>query len=144
LLKGLLLLLVRLARVIGLVIGLCILVGRGLGCGSGLSRWSLAMVAEVFLFYRIGNLGSLAKEVEVFSSTASNRRATVSKGIVVEGVSGLFELISKTIIRLLEVESVIGVSIVARQASKWVVSLGEARRCRVVARVVETEKGHFE
>ncbi|KAI6759366.1 hypothetical protein HG530_010046 [Fusarium avenaceum] len=98
----------------------------------------------MFLFYRIGNLGSLAKEVEVFSSTASNRWATVSKGIVVEGVSGLFELISKTIIRLLEVESVIGVSIVARQASKWVVSLGEARRCRVVARVFETEKGHFE
>ncbi|KAI6769231.1 hypothetical protein HG531_010335 [Fusarium graminearum] len=49
------------------------------------------------------NLGSLTKEIKVVASIARNCWATVSKGIVIESVAGLFELITKTIIRLLKV-----------------------------------------
>jgi hypothetical protein len=109
--------------------------------GGGLDRGSLAMESEMFLLNSTGNLGCLAEKVEILAHTLSYCRATISKSIVIERIAGFLKLISKTIIGILKVESIIAVSIPARQPCKGVVGLGEARRRRVMATgCVETEE----
>lgn len=87
-----------------------LLVGRIRRRGSW---WGLrARKSKLFLGDGIGNLCSLAKEIKVLSyrllSSGTSRGTSPSsaKSIIVQGIVRLVQLVTKTVVGILEVESV--------------------------------------
>jgi hypothetical protein len=83
----------------------------------------LTVEAQMLFLDGIGDLGSLAKKVEILANLARGRRfgASTAKGVIVESIIGVVELVTEAVVSILEVEGV--VLILAREASKWIVGL---------------------
>ena len=79
------------------------------------------MMQRLLFHESLADLCSLAGEVKVPASLAGGRHAG-SKGVIVESVSGLVQLVSQAVVGLLEVQRVIGLCGVA-QASKGIMLL---------------------
>jgi hypothetical protein len=62
----------------------------------------LQVVADLFLVDHIRNLGCAAKEIKVFSNTVS---AATTKGIVVELILVVVELVAEAIVRVFKINS---------------------------------------
>ena len=65
-----------------------------------LLRRLTSIVQGLFFFDGAGNLVGSAKEVEILAYAAA-----VTKGIVVEGIAGLVELVGQSIVSVVEVEA---------------------------------------
>jgi hypothetical protein len=110
----------------------------------------LSVEAEMLLLNGTSYFGGLSKEVKVLSNlSTANCTAGAgagstysSKGIIVEGIVGVVELVSETIVGVFELESVVYVCFPPRQPRKGIMSLGEARPCLVVTACVESEERH--
>lgn len=63
----------------------------------------LQVVANLFLIDHIRDLGGAAKEIKVFSDTVS--AATTTKGIVVERILVVVELVAEAIVGIFEIDS---------------------------------------
>lgn len=108
--------------------------------GSGL----LSLKAKMFFLKGAGYLRSLSEEVKILPNLAVASGGVVAsstKGVVIERIVGIVKLITKAIVGIFELESVIDVSMPGK-ACEGVVSLGETRPCLVVATGVEAEEGH--
>lgn len=90
------------------------------------------MVQRLLLQQGVPNLCGLASKVEVSTRLAGDRHAR-AEGVIVEGVALLFQLVSKAIVGLIEVERVIRVC-AAAQSCEWIVLLENTARTLLVAR----------
>jgi hypothetical protein len=90
------------------------------------------MMQRLLFHEGVTDLGGLAGEVKVPASLASRGHA-VAEGIIVEGISGLVQLVPKAVVGLLEVQGVIGVGGVA-QACEGIMLLEDTTRALLVAR----------
>lgn len=77
--------------------------------GSGVAN----LVDHLLLVQRVCNLGRLAGEIKIAADVLLGGRGA-AKGVVVEGVVGLIELVAQAIVRLLEVDASHTVSRLAR------------------------------
>lgn len=135
-------------RLLRLVILLRVVTSLGLlrlagGRGRPRSRL-LSLETHVLLLKSTGYLGSLPKEIEILPNLAAATSivvAATAKGIVIERVVSVVELIAEAVVGVFEFKSVVHLS-VTRQASEGVVSLGEPRLGLVMAAGVEAEERH--
>lgn len=119
---------------------------RGLGYRRlVLLRRTLASLEEhLLLLQDVGHLGGLAGEVKVLVNGLLDRRT--AKGVVVEGIVRVVELVAKAIVCLFEIDDIVVACPAAAQSSKSVV-LAEAGRIGRVAAItrqigVEAEERH--
>lgn len=133
----------RSLRRLGFIIHRSILRGFLVGGRVGSRHGLLAIESEMFLIESTRDLGRLTEKVEVFAYRGSRNRLSTAKGIVIERIVGIVELIAKAIIRIFKFESIVVVAPSSCQARKGVVSLREARGCRIMAVCVEAEERHY-
>ena len=117
--------------------------------GSRLRRWGssscwlLAVEEDMLLINRIGNLGSLAEEVEILADRGVRRPSRIPKCIVVEGIVRLIKLVAQPVIGILKVEF-LAIVVGVRKSGERIVGLREARGSGVVARGIKAKERHFE
>jgi len=134
------------------------LVARAVGLGRLGDRWPVLLlllrlvlgntlarlVQHLLLLQDVPHLGRLPRKVKVLVHGALNGRP--AKGVVVEGIVAVIELVAEAVVRLLEVDGVVVGGPSTGEPSKGVV-LAEAGRVGGVAAVlgeigVEAEEGH--
>jgi hypothetical protein len=97
--------------------------------------------ADMLLFDGSRDLGSLAKEVEILAYRPWSYTGSVAKGIIIEGIASLLQLIAQAIVRLLKFKS-IPVVVATRQPGEGIMGLGKASSGRIVAIGIEAEERH--
>lgn len=137
----------RLYRLACIVGALALVLGLGLTGARPRSRL-LSIEAEMLFLDGPGYLGCLSKEVKVLANFSSASRlggtAATSKGIIVERIVSIVELVPQAIVGIFELERFIWVFAPPRQSREGIVGLGETRPCLVVAACIEAEEGHVE
>ncbi|KAK5636202.1 hypothetical protein RRF57_011913 [Xylaria bambusicola] len=97
--------------------------------------------ALMLLFHGIGDFGSSTKEVEILTNRAARSSSSITKGVIVEGVISLIELIPKTVICIFKVKCFVGGAVVASEISERVVCLAEARRRLIMCSRAQVRHG---